>query len=398
MNADVLIVGAGPAGCATGIALAETAPEIAERTLCIDKAEHPRPKTCGGGLTARMLDEMERLGLSLNVPSVAIHQCASVYRSRRYDLPLERPFHVIRRSEFDASLAQGMVDRGIQLSTGEGYVSHCRRDDGRLEVTTTRGIHVVKAIVAADGAGSKIARSIGTKHRSSVHLAQTDLPLPPGNDPNTMIYDFSYMTEDLFGYIWVFPTPLTTEGEQPMANVGLMQVGSTRASGGMAAMLDRGLRRYGFNMGADRRINHHPEWAFDPGYCFSAPNILIVGDAVGIDPLFGEGLSQCLEYGWLAAAELTHAFEQDDFRFRRYRRRVLRSPMGRELSALSMPARRFYRPGNTFWVGFVFNKPTLPKLMLEQGQGHLLLHKHRGRIVLRALGHLLFGTHSPPNE
>jgi len=391
MDWDVLIVGAGPAGCATGMALAERDPDLAARTLCIDKAQHPRPKTCGGGLTGQMLAELKRLGVALDMPHVPIHTCASVFRSTRYDLPLDKPFAVIRRDQFDARLADAMQERGITLSSGEGYVEHTVLEDGRIEVTTTHRTLRVRALVAADGAGSKIARSIGKKQRKSVHLAQVDLPLPDGLDPHTMLYDFSYMTEDLFGYVWVFPTPLTNSAGQPMANVGLMQVGSTRAAGGMSAMLARGLKRYGFDVPTNLRLNHHPEWAFDPGYVFSAPGILTVGDAAGVDPLFGEGLSQCLEYGWLAADTLCEAKKDGDYRFLKYRKRVLCSPMGREMAALSMPSKRFYRPGNTLWVSYVFKDASLPALMAAQGQGDLWLHEHRGRIAFGALKHLLFG-------
>ena len=108
MSWDVLIVGAGPSGCATGMALAERDPSLAARTLCIDKAHHPRPKPCGGGLTGQMLAELERLGVALDVPSVPIHTCTSVFRATRYDLPLKTPFAVIRRDQFDASLANAM--------------------------------------------------------------------------------------------------------------------------------------------------------------------------------------------------------------------------------------------------------------------------------------------------
>jgi len=45
---DVIIVGAGPAGAATALRLAARAPELAAGTLLLDKARHPRDKTCAG--------------------------------------------------------------------------------------------------------------------------------------------------------------------------------------------------------------------------------------------------------------------------------------------------------------------------------------------------------------
>src|SRR6266481_1397859 len=46
---DVLVVGAGPAGSAAAIRLAEAGASV----LLVDKARFPRDKPCGGGLTMR---------------------------------------------------------------------------------------------------------------------------------------------------------------------------------------------------------------------------------------------------------------------------------------------------------------------------------------------------------
>lgn len=388
---DVLIVGSGPSGAATGIALSQLAPHIAERTLCIDKATHPRPKTCGGGLTRHTIDQLDRLGVDLApVPSVRIDRCVAAYGDIRHTLALERTFEVVRRADLDAQIARQLTASGVRLSEGEAYVRHERDGDHRLRVVTTRTEYRVKALVAADGAGSKIARSIAKARRPSVHLAQLDVPMHDGIDPHAMVYDFTSVTRDLYGYTWVFPTPLQDHEGRPLANVGLMQVGSTRLGNGMPALLERELARWGLTT-AGRRLNFHPEWAFDPAYPFSAPNILTVGDAAGIDPLFGEGLSQCLEYGFLAARLLVDALPEGRTDFGDYRRRVLTSRFGREMWLLSIPATRFYRPGNAVWASFVFKDGYLPGLMAAQGQGKLWLQDRVLPIGLRAAAHVLRG-------
>ena len=54
---DVLIVGAGPAGSALALHLARIAPDVARRTLVLEKSRHPRHKVCAGGLIPHTLQE-----------------------------------------------------------------------------------------------------------------------------------------------------------------------------------------------------------------------------------------------------------------------------------------------------------------------------------------------------
>src|SRR5260221_1847458 len=58
-HVDVVVVGAGPAGTAAAI----TAVEHGLSVVCVDKAQFPRDKTCGDGLTANALRLIERLGV-----------------------------------------------------------------------------------------------------------------------------------------------------------------------------------------------------------------------------------------------------------------------------------------------------------------------------------------------
>jgi flavin-dependent dehydrogenase len=65
----------------------------------------------------------------------------------------------------------------------------------------------------------------------------------------------------------------------------------------------------------------------------SVPRVLLVGDAIGADPIFGEGISIALGYGNLAAREIKKAFQQNDFSFHNYKMHVLTSPLGQTLFA-----------------------------------------------------------------
>ena len=75
-DADLLIVGAGPAG----IAAALEARRLGRRPVVVDKASFPRDKICGDGLTTGALRLLDSLGLDVrSLPSYeAVHETVLV--------------------------------------------------------------------------------------------------------------------------------------------------------------------------------------------------------------------------------------------------------------------------------------------------------------------------------
>jgi flavin-dependent dehydrogenase len=60
--------------------------------------------------------------------------------------------------------------------------------------------------------------------------------------------------------------------------------------------------------------------------------VLLVGDAAGIAPLLGEGISPALAFGRVAADAIEAAFRSNDFSLKDYGRRVFLSEVGGYLS------------------------------------------------------------------
>ncbi|HTD77678.1 MAG TPA: FAD-dependent monooxygenase, partial [Chloroflexota bacterium] len=65
---DAIVVGAGPGGSAAGHLLSAHGLDV----LLLDRAEFPRDKTCGDGLTPRALRALDHMGV---LSTVAQHGC-----------------------------------------------------------------------------------------------------------------------------------------------------------------------------------------------------------------------------------------------------------------------------------------------------------------------------------
>jgi flavin-dependent dehydrogenase len=92
------------------------------------------------------------------------------------------------------------------------------------------------------------------------------------------------------------------------------------------------MRRWGYDLN-DYEIQAHPIRWYAPENKVSIPRVLLVGDAVGADPIFGEGISMALGYGLIAAREIAESFQRGEFSFRGYKRRLGRSGLGQTLFA-----------------------------------------------------------------
>src|SRR5436190_5578892 len=116
-DADVVVVGAGPAGSAAAITLAQ----VGRRVLLVDKATFPRDKCCGDGLTTLALRELESLGFEpatvpnwRSVQSTVLHSPSG--REVRLAMPSGGQFAATApRRELDAALVELAVKAGADL-------------------------------------------------------------------------------------------------------------------------------------------------------------------------------------------------------------------------------------------------------------------------------------------
>ena len=339
----MIIVGSGPAGAATALGLAAHDPVLARDVLLLDKAVHPRDKTCAGGVIPKSLAVLDGLGVTLDVPQVRIDRASIDIPGRRLDVPGRDLCRVVRRCEFDALLAWTARARGIDLREGHRVTRLVRDGDG-IRVETDRATFWAPVVVGADGSGSLVRRALVDQSEGLVGRAvMVDVPAAStnwdGHARQRYDFDFRCVPGGVRGYRWVFPNLL--DGV-PHANVGVYALPPVNG-----AVLQRELHTLLNELGTTARTwKAFPIRTAVPGPLV-APGVLLVGDAAGCDPLMGEGISFALEYGVLAAEAVTHARRGGDRSFRRYQHAVDHGPIGRKLRRLRLATRLFY--GRRTW-------------------------------------------------
>jgi flavin-dependent dehydrogenase len=333
---DVLIIGSGPAGVSTAMHLLRLDPTWKERMLLIEKAAHPRPKLCGGAITRPGLDVLSSLGIGypLPIPGAEVDDVRLVYGERSIHFCQQPVFVVYDRPQLDACLAREAQARGATINENEAALSLELSSDG-IEVRTTRGSYRAGVVVGADGSNGLTRRLVNPKPARARVARLLEIVAPVGDKTphfagRYALFEFSPTVSKLQGYFWEFPSWVDS---CPALNCGIYdaRLAVHRARADLPRLFDNYLGKSA-GLSPPAQIQGHPIHWFNPRSKFSAPRLLLVGDAAGADALFGEGIAPALGYGKVAAGAIQDAFLRRDFSFRSYRRRLFLSKVGRYLS------------------------------------------------------------------
>ena len=390
-DADVIVVGAGPGGSTASYFLAQAGLDV----LALEKAQFPREKVCGDGLTPRAVKQLVAMGIDLSPEAGWIRNKG--LRILGGGMRLEMPwpelaafpsYGLVRpRQDFDEILARAAQKAGARLQENTTVtVPVLDERSGRVVGVETRDGETYRAplVIVADGNSSRFSLALGIRKRDDrpMGVAYRKYFRSPRHDDDWLESWLELWDGDrppagargdvggrlLPGYGWIFGVGDGT------SNVGLGILNTSDAFG-----------KTDYRQMLDRWLAHLPEeWGFVPENAVGETRgaalpmgfnrkphyrdgALLVGDAGGmVNPMNGEGIAYAMESGRLAAEIVAQA---------------LAEPEGarRERVLAGYPAALDAEYGGYYTIGRLFVRaighPSVMKLCTRHGLPHPTLMK-----------------------
>jgi len=310
---DLVVVGGGPSGSAAAWQAAQTGANV----MVLDKAQFPRDKPCGDGLTARAVSYLQKMGLADEVTKFHQVNRVTVHSPSEWDLSFPRrpgmPDHgcTVSRTELDNLLLDHAGAAGCTVrQAAEVSGPELDSDDRVTGVVLKDGEKVhADAVIAADGAYSPIKRALKLDSQyngySAIAIRAEMYADRPDSDRFEIYLKLLFGDDQLPGYGWIFPMG------GGRFNIGLGYVNSYKKwqSINAASFLGDFMRtlptEWALPSITDLKKNRSVRaWRLPMGFTAWPPwrpGVLFAGDALGAGkPVSGAGISKALESGLTA--------------------------------------------------------------------------------------------------
>ncbi|MFB6284070.1 MAG: FAD-dependent oxidoreductase [Halobacteria archaeon] len=321
VNNDVVVVGAGPAGCQCARDAAARGYDV---TVLETEGEEEFParsnKSTGGTFPSMMS--------SFGIPDDVVMNFTDkvVLESPENHLVQEQSGAVLEFGEFKEYLVEDAREKGACFEFGCRASKPLTRD-GKVVGVQVNGDEEVRGTVTVDASGpsAAVAKHLGLteldrgRQAVGIEYQMDGVDLDPDGKPDLRDAMMLRLDHDYApgGYSWIFHTG----GETAKVGVCYIQnnIHSRRANQGYR--IDDYLQEW---IEDDERfddasviddIHHRGSGHIQNPHRFSAPGFLAIGDTVPtIDPVWGEGIDKCMQSGRAAAVTVDNCLMEGDGR------------------------------------------------------------------------------------
>jgi len=341
LHYDVIIVGAGPAGCACALALKDSGLKVA----MLDKASFPRDKVCGDAIPGRAIKALKSIdpgheAAFKEFPAKCTTKKTTLfYKGREVTFSWVREAFTCTRMEFDNFLFSLVKEK----TTTELYTNiapeNVLQDTNGYSFSTKNDntLFTCRLLIGADGAQSGLAKQLAGRTMNRAHYAGSVRAYYSNitgiESDTTEVY---FNRRFLPSYLWVFPLP----GNKANVGFGMLSDEIARRKINIKnafydfierdpvlknkfanAIQEGPLEGFGLPLGSDIGI-------------ISGNHFMLAGDAASlIDPISGDGIGNAMVSGALAARQAIKCFDQNNFTavFMKEYDKTLKSAIGAEL-------------------------------------------------------------------
>src|SRR3954469_3420176 len=394
-DADVIVVGAGPAGSSAAYWLASSGLDVA----VLEKSSFPREKVCGDGLTPRGTRALVDLGIDVSESNGWLHNrgLRVIGGGQRVDLdwpelPPSPPFGLIRpRADLDALVATQAVKAGARLYEQTSATEPLLDPAGRVVGVTGRTADKkpvsfrAPLVLSCEGVSGKLAQHVGV-HRNDkrpLGVAVRRYYTSPKTHDDYLeswleLWDGKPNESALLpGYGWIFGMGDGTVN----AGLGVLNSSAGFQKTDYRSMLTRWLDNTPEEWGLREQNATVPtRGAALPMGFNRTPHylrgLMLVGDSGGsVNPFNGEGIPYAMESGKFAAEAAVQALARPD------------GPQ-RERALAAYPKRMQDEWGAYYRLGAVFVKLIGNPKVMSLCTNHGLPHPALMRFVLKLLANL----------
>jgi geranylgeranyl reductase family protein len=309
MSAQILVIGAGPAGSAAALSLARAGTDV----VLVDQHPFPRDKVCGDALIPDALAALDRLGLSERVMAAA-HSLPHirVYAPSRRHVTVSGRIACLPRRDFDDILRRAAVDAGavfiapqrLQHFTWDGdRITGAVFRDTRSHAETRIDAALTLLATGAASAPLELARVCERKQLSGIAVRAYYRHERLAREMDHLCISFDRGIAP--GYGWIFPGP---GGVFNLGTGSFFDMRRTPQPGNVRRLFESFVSAFPVAQQivsegeALSELRGAPLRTALKGARLSRPGLLVIGEAAGTTYSFsGEGIGKAMESGMLAA-------------------------------------------------------------------------------------------------